>query len=66
MYGRKAWGGDVEPYIHVRIEKVPEKDHTPLMSLIIFEWKDEGLIGRFAPGDKDKVIALWAKSGFVN
>ncbi|EAS28129.3 uncharacterized protein CIMG_09333 [Coccidioides immitis RS] len=54
MYGKKAWGGDVDPFIHVALEKLPPKEPSPLMSLIIFEWKDEGLIGRFAPGDKEK------------
>ncbi|KAF3902937.1 hypothetical protein AA313_de0210449 [Arthrobotrys entomopaga] len=52
MYGPKAWGGNVAPYIEVKF--VPE---TPLndeekkdiddwaVTLLIFEYKDEGLIG---------------------
>ncbi|KAI1938870.1 Membrane protein ptm1 [Ophidiomyces ophidiicola] len=56
MYGKKAWGGNVDPYIQVKLLKLPPKEPTPLMSLVIFEWKDEGLIGRFAPDDKDRIV----------
>lgn len=47
MYGKKAWGGDVDPFILLAVDKVekPEKS-DPLMSVVIFEWKDEELIGR--------------------
>ncbi|EGE85780.2 integral membrane protein [Blastomyces dermatitidis ATCC 18188] len=57
MYSRKAWGGDQDPFILVAFEKGelknPEADH--LVSLVIFEWKDEDLIGRYPVGDKEKV-----------
>lgn len=56
MYSRKAWGGDQDPFILVTIEKGeiknPESDH--LVSLVIFEWKDEDLIGRYPEGDHEK------------
>ncbi|EEP80129.1 conserved hypothetical protein [Uncinocarpus reesii 1704] len=55
MYGKKAWGGDVDPFIHVTLNKLPPKEPSPMMSLVIFEWKDEGLIGRYAAGDKNKI-----------
>lgn len=55
MYGRKSWGGDVDPFILVHINKAEPKDGDPLMSLVIFEWKDEDLIGRYAPDDQEKV-----------
>ncbi|KAL1954166.1 hypothetical protein VTO42DRAFT_1574 [Malbranchea cinnamomea] len=55
MYSRKAWGGDVDPFILVKVNKVEVKDSDPLMSLLIFEWKDENLIGRYPPGDEEKL-----------
>ncbi|KAK2744383.1 hypothetical protein FQN57_004278 [Myotisia sp. PD_48] len=51
MYGKKAWGGDVDPFILLRIEKGEEKG---IMSLVIFEWRDEHLIGRYASGDENE------------
>ncbi|KAL1966815.1 hypothetical protein VTN77DRAFT_3780 [Rasamsonia byssochlamydoides] len=50
MYSRKAWGGDVDPFILTKFVKVnPEEEGDPLVSLVIFEWNDEELIGRIAP-----------------
>jgi hypothetical protein len=47
MYSRKSWGGDVDPYILVKFRKGPvEIEGDPLVSLVMFEWKDEDLIGR--------------------
>ncbi|ODH53159.1 hypothetical protein GX48_00695 [Paracoccidioides brasiliensis] len=58
MYSRKAWGGSQDPFILVTIQKGelmnPESDH--LVSLVVFEWKDEGLIGRYPAGDRDKAF----------
>jgi hypothetical protein len=46
MYSRKAWGGAVEPFILTKFIKVPDEiPGDPIVSLIIFEWKDEPLIG---------------------
>ncbi|KAK2871982.1 hypothetical protein FQN49_002659 [Arthroderma sp. PD_2] len=45
MYGKKAWGGDVNPFILLKVEAVEDKKN-PIMSLVMFEWKDEELIGR--------------------
>ncbi|EFE37282.1 hypothetical protein TRV_08093 [Trichophyton verrucosum HKI 0517] len=45
MYGKKSWGGDINPFILLRMEAVKDKK-DPIMSLAIFEWKDESLIGR--------------------
>ncbi|KAG5300819.1 transmembrane protein [Histoplasma ohiense] len=57
MYSRKAWGGERDPFILAVIEKGElknqEADH--LVSVVIFEWKDENLIGRYPEGDKEKV-----------
>jgi hypothetical protein len=56
MYSRKAWGGDVEPFILTKFNKIEEdvaEDY--LVSLVVFEWGDEQLIGRPAPGGGDDV-----------
>ncbi|OAL63823.1 integral membrane protein [Trichophyton rubrum] len=45
MYGKKSWGGDINPFILLKMEAVKDKK-DPIMSLAIFEWKDESLIGR--------------------
>lgn len=50
MYSRRSWGGDVEPFILTKFKKYVPADGTdedPLVSLVIFEWKDEPLIGRY-------------------
>lgn len=51
MYSRKSWGGSIDPFILVKfLPDRTEDDSDPLTSLIIFEWQDEGLIGRMPPG----------------
>lgn len=59
MYGKKSWGGDVDPFILLKVDKVEEKEENPLMSLAIFEWKDENLIGQYLPSDKDQVFSTY-------
>ncbi|MCJ1366694.1 hypothetical protein MMC16_005824 [Acarospora aff. strigata] len=55
MYSRKSWGGAVDPYILAKFIKIkPEGDVDPIVSLVIFEWKDESLIGRTPEGDARK------------
>jgi hypothetical protein len=54
MYSRKSWGGQVDPYILVKFRKTEvDKDKEPLVSLMIFEWKDEDLVGRRAEGSDE-------------
>lgn len=56
MYSRKSWGGAVDPYILTKfIKATPEGDADPIVSLLIFEWRDEGLIGRPSKEDPEKV-----------
>ena len=51
MYSRKSWGGQVDPYILVKFRESPvEDDADPVVSLVMFEWKDEDLIGRRPEG----------------
>ncbi|KAI9875217.1 MAG: hypothetical protein M1830_008728 [Pleopsidium flavum] len=55
MYSRKSWGGAVEPYILTKfIKATPEGDADPVVSLLVFEWKDEELIGRYLNKDSQK------------
>ena len=51
MYSRKSWGGSVDPFILIKFIKASETtEGDPLTSMIIFEWKDEHLIGRSPEG----------------
>lgn len=50
----------MDPFILLSVDKFePKKDSkpksNPLMSLVIFEWQDEGLIGQYQSDDKDRV-----------
>jgi len=47
MFSRKGWGGNVDPFILTTFTKpdnIPEGE-DPIVSLVIFEWKDKDLIG---------------------
>lgn len=46
MYGRNTWGGPVDPFILVKFlnSSKPQGD-DPIASLVIFEWKDQSLVG---------------------
>lgn len=62
MYSRKSWGGSVDPFILTKFVKGPDAgDTNPLVSLVIFEWSDEGLIGRPVSDDPD--VRLCASMG---
>jgi hypothetical protein len=46
MYSKSAWNGAVEPYIQVFfMNATGQPDPDPVVSLVIFEWKDEHFIG---------------------
>jgi hypothetical protein len=48
MYSRKSWGGSVDPFILTKFMKDDlVGDSDPLVSIVIFEWQDEHLIGRY-------------------
>ena len=56
MYGQKAWGGDTDPFILTKLIKAtPEDNSEPQVSLIVFEWKDEDLVGVLAKAEDEKV-----------
>ncbi|GAW12775.1 hypothetical protein ANO14919_021460 [Xylariales sp. No.14919] len=49
MYSKAAWGGPVDPFIlTVFPNDTIKTEEDPVVSLIIFEWKDQDLIGAFA------------------
>jgi len=56
MYSKSAWGGDVDPYISVSFTKVETGD--PVVSLIIYEWKDFNFIGIQNPEMPEEVMNL--------
>ncbi|KAF2453669.1 lung seven transmembrane receptor-domain-containing protein [Lineolata rhizophorae] len=55
MYSRKSWGGATDPYILAKFvqAKHVDDDADPLVSLIMFEWKDEYLLGKPSGPDVD-------------
>jgi hypothetical protein len=53
MYSRKSWGGNVDPFILVKFSKSAAQDSDPLASLVIFEWTDEELIGKYRSDDAE-------------
>lgn len=54
MYGRKTWGGPVDPFIEVKFMSDESKD-KPIASFIIFEWKDQDYVGVPDPNGYTKV-----------
>ncbi|KAI1840392.1 hypothetical protein JX266_013400 [Neoarthrinium moseri] len=53
MYSRKDWGGPIDPFIlSVFPDQTVEGHDDPIVSLVIFEWKDEDLIGVTDPEGK--------------
>lgn len=55
MYSKKAWGGPVDPFIHVKFTDVgKDQGDDPIVSLLIFEWKDSDFIGVKPPGSPRK------------
>ncbi|KAJ5433047.1 uncharacterized protein N7458_012203 [Penicillium daleae] len=53
MYSRKAWGGNVDPFLLVKFSKAENLEGDPLASLVIFEWNDEELIGQYRSADAE-------------
>ncbi|KAL3423191.1 hypothetical protein PVAG01_04938 [Phlyctema vagabunda] len=52
MYSRKAWGGAVDPFILIKfIKQTADEGSDPIASIVVFEWKDEHLIGVYPTAD---------------
>lgn len=59
MYSKAAWGGPVDPFIlAVFPNDTIKADEDPIVSLIIFEWKDQGLIGAYPDPEAFSVRAV--------
>ncbi|KAL2048229.1 hypothetical protein N7G274_000140 [Stereocaulon virgatum] len=59
MYSKSAWGGDVDPFILTTfIKTTPKGDEDPLVSLVVFEWRDEDLVGRWPSDDAPKKVFI--------
>jgi len=55
MYSKASWGGSVDPHILVKVTKEDAGDADPIISLVIFEWKDFDLIGVYPTADSMSV-----------
>lgn len=53
MYNKKAWGGPTEPFILTKFLPV-EGDADPIVSFVVFEYKDDDLVGIPIEGTYDK------------
>lgn len=55
MYSMAAWGGSVDPFILTTFDNSSYKgDEDAIVSFVIFEWRDEHLLGITAnPDDID-------------
>ncbi|CAL5870720.1 uncharacterized protein PFLUO_LOCUS4960 [Penicillium psychrofluorescens] len=51
MYSRKAWGGNVDPFILVKFSSSDRENAKA--SLVMFEWNDEQLIGAYRTDEPD-------------
>jgi len=61
MYSRKAWGGDMDPFVLTEFVKItPSGDEDPLVSLVVFEWRDEDLVGVWPSPDAAEARCLAA------
>ncbi|ORY17083.1 lung seven transmembrane receptor-domain-containing protein [Clohesyomyces aquaticus] len=58
MYSKKSWGGKVEPFIMVKFIKTDAKqeDADPTVGVVIWEWKDAGLLGKPADAAPDDTL----------
>lgn len=63
MYSQKSWGGSTSPcIIFTAMKDAPEDDSDPVVSLVIFEWRDEHLFGVYPSGSTkvgDKQMGMW-------
>ena len=47
MYSEENWGGTVPPYVMTVFDNFTgEIDHDPIVSVVMFEYRDEDLLGR--------------------
>lgn len=52
MYSMASWGGSVDPFILTTFDNSSYKgDGDGIVSFVIFEWRDENLLGILANQD---------------
>ncbi|KAK8066103.1 hypothetical protein PG997_012850 [Apiospora hydei] len=52
MYNKKTWGGPTDPFILTKFLGDPiDGDADPIVSLVVFEWKDDQFVGLPIEGD---------------
>ena len=57
MYSRASWGGSIDPFISTTFDNSSAdiaKDTT--VSFVVFEWRDENLLGALNPQAKDRAV----------
>ena len=59
MYSRGSWGGSVDPYILTKFDKSSaDGDTDAVVSLVIFEWRDEYLLGVVNQHSEERTVRL--------
>lgn len=54
MYKKGSWGGTVDPFILTKFDNSSFKgDKDAVVSFVIFEWRDEGLLGVLSKDPKE-------------
>ncbi|KAK0723086.1 lung seven transmembrane receptor-domain-containing protein [Lasiosphaeria miniovina] len=71
MYSRGSWGGPVEPFIEVLFpsELQTDQGEDPIVSLVIFEYKDQDYIGVSPPGAELRIGICepkYVEAGYCN
>jgi hypothetical protein len=71
MYSKNAWGGPIDPFILVKFTDVgKDQEGDPIVSLVVFEWKDEEYIGILPSPDATQKTEicdpLSVESGYCN
>ena len=63
MYRKGVWGGETDPYIMTTFNAVEgeEGDDDPTVSMVLFEWYDEPLLGVYPTPESPVVRKLWAQ-----
>lgn len=68
MYSKNSWGGPVDPFIQVKFTDVgKDLGDDPVVSLLIFDWIDQDLIGVVPEGKVNRVGICeqqWVDAGF--
>jgi hypothetical protein len=55
MYGPGAWGGNVDPFILVKFQQAEKGQEDTHVSLIMYEWRDQPLLGMPNPENDEEV-----------